>query len=134
MTTMTIQVPGKAKTKLSAIVKEMGGEIISISTDKQAAKKARLLNQIKQGLEEVCEGELASEVCEEAQGYQIGEGGQDALRKEEQEKGDTMEGGEGDHRDEKRNRDDECSWKGDEPKVVYYCAAIVVEAHWKSNP
>lgn len=53
MTTMTIQVPGKAKTKLSAIVKEMGGEIISISTDKQAAKKARLLNQIKQGLEEV---------------------------------------------------------------------------------
>jgi hypothetical protein len=53
MTTMTIQVPGRAKTKLSAIVKEMGGEIISISTDKQAAKKARLLNQIKQGLEEV---------------------------------------------------------------------------------
>jgi glutamate dehydrogenase/leucine dehydrogenase len=53
MTTMTIQGPGKAKTKLSAIVKEMGGEIISISTDKQAAKKARLLNQIKQGLEEV---------------------------------------------------------------------------------
>ena len=53
MTTMTIQVPGKAKTKLSAIVKEMGGEIISISTDKQAAKKARVLNEIKQGLIEV---------------------------------------------------------------------------------
>ena len=53
MTTMTIQVPGKAKTRLSAIVKEMGGEIISISTDKQAAKKARVLNEIKQGLEEV---------------------------------------------------------------------------------
>jgi cysteine synthase len=53
MTTMTIQVPGKAKTKLSAIVKEMGGEVISVSTDKQAKKKARLLNEIKQGLIEV---------------------------------------------------------------------------------
>ncbi|WP_299584215.1 hypothetical protein [Mucilaginibacter sp.] len=50
---MIIQVPWKAKTKLSAIVKDMRGEIISISTDKQAAKKASLLNQIKQGLEEV---------------------------------------------------------------------------------
>jgi hypothetical protein len=55
MTTMTIQVPGKAKNKLSTIVKELGGEIISISTDKQAAKKARLLNEIRQGLKEVKE-------------------------------------------------------------------------------
>ena len=53
MTTMTIQVPGKAKSKLSAIVKELGGEIISISTDKPAVKKQTLLNEIKQGLEEV---------------------------------------------------------------------------------
>jgi hypothetical protein len=49
MTTITIQVPGKVKDKLSAIVKELGGEIISISTDKQASKKA-LLNEIRQGL------------------------------------------------------------------------------------
>ena len=55
MTTITIQVPGKAKNKLSAIVKELGGEIISISTDKQAAKKAKILNEIKQGLIEVKE-------------------------------------------------------------------------------
>ena len=65
----------------------------------------------KQEVEEVCEGKLASEVCEEAQGYWI-EGDRDALRKEEREKGDTMEEGEGDHHDEKRNRDDECSRKG----------------------
>ena len=51
MTTITIQVPGKVKNKLSAIVKELGGEIISISTDKQASKKA-LLNEIRQGLRE----------------------------------------------------------------------------------
>jgi hypothetical protein len=55
MTTITIQVPGKAKNKLSAIVKELGGEIISMSSDKQAAKKARLLNEIRQGLQEVKE-------------------------------------------------------------------------------
>ena len=53
MTTMTIQVPGKAKTKLSAIIKEMGGEIISVSSDKQTAKKETLLNEIKQGLKDV---------------------------------------------------------------------------------
>jgi hypothetical protein len=35
MTTITIQVPGKAKNKLSALVKELGGEIISISKDKK---------------------------------------------------------------------------------------------------
>ena len=53
MTTMTIQVPGKAKSKLSAIVKELGGEIISVSTDKKVAKKERLLNEIREGLEDV---------------------------------------------------------------------------------
>ncbi len=53
MTIITIQVPGKAKSKLSAIVKELGGEIISVSTDRQASKKEKLLNEIKQGLKEV---------------------------------------------------------------------------------
>lgn len=52
MTTITIKVPGKAKDKLSAIVKEMGGEIISISSNK-TSKKAQLLDEIKSGLEEV---------------------------------------------------------------------------------
>jgi len=37
------------------IVKEPGGKIISTSTDKQASKKAQLLNEIKQGLKEVKE-------------------------------------------------------------------------------
>jgi hypothetical protein len=55
MTTLTIQVPGKAKNKLSAIVKELGGEVISISPDKRASKKEHLLNEIKQGLREVKE-------------------------------------------------------------------------------
>ena len=55
MTTITIQVPGKAKSKLTAIVKELGGEIISISPDKQSSKKEQLLNEIKQGLREVKE-------------------------------------------------------------------------------
>lgn len=56
MTTMTIQVPGKAKNKLSAIIKELGGEIISITSDKQqASKKAHLLNDIREGLREVKE-------------------------------------------------------------------------------
>jgi hypothetical protein len=40
MTTITIQIPEKVSGKLSAIVKELGGEIISISSDKAAAKKA----------------------------------------------------------------------------------------------
>jgi D-Tyr-tRNAtyr deacylase len=53
MTTITIQVPEKARGKLSAIVKELGGEIISISSDKAAVKKAKLLNEIKEGLKEV---------------------------------------------------------------------------------
>lgn len=51
MTTITIKVPGKAKDKLSAIVKEMGGEIISISSNR--ISKSQLLDEIKSGLEEV---------------------------------------------------------------------------------
>jgi hypothetical protein len=53
MTTITIQVPEKVKSKLSAIVKELGGEIISVSSDKKPSKKAKLLNEIRQGLKEV---------------------------------------------------------------------------------
>ncbi len=52
MTTLTIKVPGKAKAKLAAIVKELGGEIVAISTSKES-KKAKLLNEIQQGLQEV---------------------------------------------------------------------------------
>jgi hypothetical protein len=55
MTTMTIQVPEKAKNKLSAFVKELNGEIISVSSDKKASKKAKLLNEIKEGLKDVKE-------------------------------------------------------------------------------
>ena len=55
MTTVTIQLPGKAKNKLSAFVKELGGEVISITSDKQDRKKAKLLNEIKEGLKEVKE-------------------------------------------------------------------------------
>lgn len=50
---MTIQVPGKAKGKLSAIVKELGGEVISVTTDSKQATKKKILNEIKTGLEEV---------------------------------------------------------------------------------
>ena len=63
MTTITIQVPGKAKEKLSAFVKELGGEIISVSTGSVKTKKSKLLNEIKQGLKEVKairEGKAAS--------------------------------------------------------------------------
>ena len=52
MTTITIQVPGKAKDKLSAFVKELGGEIISV-TNKTASKKANLLSEMQQGLKDV---------------------------------------------------------------------------------
>jgi len=55
MTTMTIQVPEKAKNKLSAFVKELNGEIISVSSDKKVSKKAKLLNEIKEGLKDVKE-------------------------------------------------------------------------------
>lgn len=54
MTTITIQLPEKSKDKLSALVKELGGEIISISSNK-ASKKENLLNEIKTGLQEVKE-------------------------------------------------------------------------------
>ena len=55
MTTMTIQVPGKAESKLSEMVKALGAEIISISSDKATSKKAKILGEIKQGLKEVRE-------------------------------------------------------------------------------
>ena len=55
MTTMTIQVPEKAKSKLSAFVKELNGEIISVSSDKKVSKRAKLLNEIQEGLNDVKE-------------------------------------------------------------------------------
>jgi hypothetical protein len=48
MTTLTIKVPGEAKDRLSAFVKELGGEIVS-----EPSKKSKLLKEIKQGLKEV---------------------------------------------------------------------------------
>jgi len=53
MTTMTIQVPEKAKNKLSAFVKELNGEIISVSSDKKPSKSTQLLDEIKEGLKDV---------------------------------------------------------------------------------
>lgn len=55
MTTLTIKVPSEAKDKLFAIVKELGGEVISKSTVKAPSKKVRLISEIKQGLKEVKE-------------------------------------------------------------------------------
>jgi len=52
MTTITIKLPGKGKAKISALVKELGGEIVSVSSGKDA-KKAKLLNEIREGLREV---------------------------------------------------------------------------------
>lgn len=54
MTTITIKVPGKATDKLSALVKELGGEIISVTAEKKS-KKAKLLDEIVTGLKEVKE-------------------------------------------------------------------------------
>ncbi|BAU52840.1 hypothetical protein [Mucilaginibacter gotjawali] len=66
MTTITIQVPGKAKNKLSAFVKELGGEVISVSSEREQAKKAKLLDEIRQGLKE------AKEIHEgKAKGYSM---------------------------------------------------------------
>jgi len=48
MTTLTVKVPVEAKEKLSAFVKELGGEVVSITP-----KKNKLLKEIKQGLKEV---------------------------------------------------------------------------------
>jgi len=53
MTTITIQVPSKARQKLSEVVKELGGEIISVSSNRASSKKAKLLDEIRQGLKEV---------------------------------------------------------------------------------
>jgi hypothetical protein len=55
MTTLTIKVPLKAKDKLTAIVKEMGGEVISSTTKKEISKKNKLLKEIEKGLKEVKE-------------------------------------------------------------------------------
>ena len=53
MTTLTIKVPEKAKEKLSAIVKELGGVIISTSKKTSISKKNKLVSEIKAGLREV---------------------------------------------------------------------------------
>jgi len=54
MTTITIQVPSKARQKLSEVVKELGGEIISVSSSRTtSSKKSKLLDEIRQGLKEV---------------------------------------------------------------------------------
>ncbi|RFZ82171.1 hypothetical protein DYU05_16255 [Mucilaginibacter terrenus] len=50
---MTIKVPGKVKAKLSALVEELGGEVLSVTTDKRTSKKAKLLAEIKAGLSDV---------------------------------------------------------------------------------
>jgi len=50
MTTLTVKVPSEAKAKLSAFVKELGGEVIT-----SGSKKGKLLNEIKSGLKEVKE-------------------------------------------------------------------------------
>lgn len=50
MTTLTIKVPSEAEAKLSAFVKELGGEVISAPS-----KKSKLLKEIKKGLKEVKE-------------------------------------------------------------------------------
>ena len=50
MTTLTVKVPSEAKAKLSAFVKELGGEVITT-----ASKKGKLLKEIKKGLKEVKE-------------------------------------------------------------------------------
>ncbi|MFD0792603.1 hypothetical protein ACFQZX_03180 [Mucilaginibacter litoreus] len=52
---MMIKVPGKAKSKLSAFVEELGGEVLSVSTDKGILKKEKVLSEIKAGLKEVKE-------------------------------------------------------------------------------
>lgn len=49
MTTLTVKVPYEARAKLSAFVKELGGEVITPSS------KGKMLNEIKKGLREVKE-------------------------------------------------------------------------------
>ncbi len=50
MTTFTVKVPSEAKARLSAFVKELGGEVIPTTS-----KKEKLLSEIKKGLKEVKE-------------------------------------------------------------------------------
>lgn len=51
MTLRTIKVPANAKTRIAEFVKELGGEVVSNKS--KAAKKEALLNEIKQGLNDV---------------------------------------------------------------------------------
>jgi len=56
MTTLTIKIPDNAKVKLSAIVKELGGEIVQVNkkvTKSIQQKEASLLKQIESGLKDV---------------------------------------------------------------------------------
>jgi hypothetical protein len=56
MTTVMVNIPDDAKSKLSRFVKELGGEIVSGNKNvatKPITKKAKLLNEIKAGLKEV---------------------------------------------------------------------------------
>jgi len=58
MTTLTIKIPDNAKVKLSAIVKELGGEIVQTkksATKSAAQKEAALLKQIEAGLKDVAD-------------------------------------------------------------------------------
>ncbi|WP_295652267.1 hypothetical protein [uncultured Mucilaginibacter sp.] len=58
MTTLTINIPDNAKVKLSAIVKELGGEIVQIKKRKAKTareKEAALLKQIEAGLKDVAD-------------------------------------------------------------------------------
>ena len=58
MATITINIPDEATAKLSAIVKEMGGEIVmpkKNTTKLSVQKEADLLNQIETGLKDVAD-------------------------------------------------------------------------------
>ena len=52
MTTLKIKVPSEAKDRLSVFVRELGGEVLSVSSNKES-KKSKLLKEIKEGLKEV---------------------------------------------------------------------------------
>ncbi len=51
MTLLTIKVPASAKSRIAEFVKELGGEVVSNKS--KATKKEVLLNEIKQGLNDV---------------------------------------------------------------------------------
>jgi len=58
MTTLTIKIPDDAEIKLSAILKELGGEIVSAkrsSSETAEQKEANLLKQIEAGLKDVAD-------------------------------------------------------------------------------